>query len=102
MLRVWVEGLRYEIEDDPSGHGASCIRVYFVLPKGTYATTVLRAAVDLEEEPATHDDYTEAGRPPGEDGEAGEGGFGVGLRDTDRLGGGAPKQGPEEEQSEDA
>ena len=30
------------IVDDP-GHGAACIRVYFVLPKGAYATTVLGA-----------------------------------------------------------
>jgi tRNA pseudouridine13 synthase len=48
-LRIWVEGVRYEVEDDPSGHAAPCLRVYFVLPKGAYATTVLRAAVDLEE-----------------------------------------------------
>jgi tRNA pseudouridine13 synthase len=48
-LRIWVEGVRYEVEDDPGGHGAPCVRVYFVLPKGAYATTVLRAAVDLEE-----------------------------------------------------
>jgi tRNA pseudouridine13 synthase len=48
-LRMWVEGLRYELENDPGGHGAPCVRVYFVLPKGAYATTVLRAAVDLEE-----------------------------------------------------
>jgi tRNA(Glu) U13 pseudouridine synthase TruD len=51
-----VDDLRYAIEDDPGGHGAPCIRVYFVLPKGAYATTVLRTAVDLEGEPATHDD----------------------------------------------
>jgi tRNA pseudouridine13 synthase len=56
VLRIWAEGLRYEVSDDPAGHGTPCIRVYFVLPKGAYATTVLRAAVELhegEEEPDT-------------------------------------------------
>jgi tRNA pseudouridine13 synthase len=56
VMRIWAEGLRYELSDDPSGHGTHCIRVYFVLPKGAYATTVLRAAVELhegEEEPDT-------------------------------------------------
>jgi tRNA pseudouridine13 synthase len=75
-LRVWVEDLRWEVdpfpapaapashlqrdcvyperalaygamsEDDPR-HGASSIRVHFVLPKGAYATTVLGAAFDF-------------------------------------------------------
>jgi tRNA pseudouridine13 synthase len=48
-LRMWAEGLRYEVEHAPDGHAAPCMRVYFVLPKGAYATTVLRAAVELEE-----------------------------------------------------
>jgi tRNA pseudouridine13 synthase len=40
-LRMWVQDLHCEfIEDDP-GHRAACVRVYFVLPKGAYATTVL-------------------------------------------------------------
>jgi tRNA pseudouridine13 synthase len=47
VLRLWVEDLRHTVEDAEGGHGASCVRVYFVLPKGAYATTVLRAAVDL-------------------------------------------------------
>jgi tRNA pseudouridine13 synthase len=40
-LRMWVQDLHCDmIEDDP-GHRAACVRVYFVLPKGAYATTVL-------------------------------------------------------------
>jgi tRNA pseudouridine13 synthase len=60
VLRIWADGLRYEVTNCPTsptgGHGTDCIRVYFVLPKGAYATTVLRAAVELhegEEEPDT-------------------------------------------------
>lgn len=60
VLRIWAEGLRYEVTKGPTsptgGHGTDCVRVYFVLPKGAYATTVLRAAVELhegEEEPDT-------------------------------------------------
>jgi tRNA pseudouridine13 synthase len=48
-LRLWVEDLRWETVPDDPGNGAACIRVYFVLPKGAYATTVLAAAVTLEE-----------------------------------------------------
>jgi tRNA pseudouridine13 synthase len=52
-LRLWVEDLRWETlkDDSPtaSGKGTACVRVYFVLPKGSYATTVLGAAVALEE-----------------------------------------------------
>jgi tRNA pseudouridine13 synthase len=52
-LRLWVEDLRWEtVKDDrvaESGKPAACVRVYFVLPKGSYATTVLGAAVALEE-----------------------------------------------------
>jgi tRNA pseudouridine13 synthase len=47
-LRVWVQDLRWEIADDEPGHGAACIRVYFVLPKGAYATTVLGAVFALD------------------------------------------------------
>ncbi len=39
-LRLWVEDLRAEREQDDS------IRVYFVLPKGAYATTVISAAIE--------------------------------------------------------
>jgi tRNA pseudouridine13 synthase len=45
-LRLWVEGLRAERVDD-AGHQPACLRVYFVLPKGAYATTVLSTVVDV-------------------------------------------------------
>ncbi len=52
-LRLWVEDLRWETlkDDSPTdaGKSAACVRVYFVLPKGSYATTVLGTAVALEE-----------------------------------------------------
>ena len=52
-LRLWVEDLRSETVkvDSPTepGKSTACIRVYFVLPKGAYATTVLGTAVALEE-----------------------------------------------------
>jgi tRNA pseudouridine13 synthase len=52
-LRLWVEDLRWETLKDDSltdaGKSAACVRVYFVLPKGSYATTVLGTAVALEE-----------------------------------------------------
>jgi tRNA pseudouridine13 synthase len=52
-LRLWVTDVRWEAQVDPfaddRGNGAACVRVYFVLPKGAYATTVLAAAVALEE-----------------------------------------------------
>jgi tRNA pseudouridine13 synthase len=60
-LRLWVENLRIEVSDEPESpapegeKGApgreqdSSIRVYFVLPKGAYATTVLGGAFRLEE-----------------------------------------------------
>jgi tRNA pseudouridine13 synthase len=47
-LRVWVQDLRWDsIADDP-GHSRTCVRVYFVLPKGAYATTVLGSVFDLD------------------------------------------------------
>ena len=52
-LRLWVEDLRWEtVEADADasrGSAAACMRVYFVLPKGAYATTVLGTAVALDE-----------------------------------------------------
>ncbi|MGO9836933.1 MAG: tRNA pseudouridine(13) synthase TruD [Polyangiaceae bacterium] len=48
-LRLWVGELRWEIVQDDSGNAPACIRVYFVLPKGAYATTVLAAGVAIEE-----------------------------------------------------
>jgi tRNA pseudouridine13 synthase len=50
-LRMWVEGLRWESGDEESGHELASMRVYFVLPKGGYATTVLGAAVSIDETP---------------------------------------------------
>ncbi len=50
-LRVWVEDLRWEVEapaDTRAGHATACVRVYFVLPKGAYATTVLSAVFALD------------------------------------------------------
>ena len=40
-LRLWVQDMRWEQTEGDAGHGAACVRVYFVLPKGAYATTVL-------------------------------------------------------------
>jgi tRNA pseudouridine13 synthase len=54
-LRLWVEDLRYETQVDPAGQGVSCVRVYFVLPKGAYATTVLSGAMDVTEPHETND-----------------------------------------------
>jgi len=48
-MRMWVEDLRWEVVDDDPGHRAACVRVYFVLPKGGYATTVLGAALTVDE-----------------------------------------------------
>ncbi|MDP9151326.1 MAG: tRNA pseudouridine(13) synthase TruD [Myxococcota bacterium] len=64
-LRIWIRELRWEVTEgtvgegpreaigEPRGHGTACVRVYFVLPKGAYATTVLGAVVCLTE--STHD-----------------------------------------------
>ena len=49
-LRVWVQDLRWEVSDDPAGNAAACVRVYFVLPKGSYATTVLAGVFALDAE----------------------------------------------------
>jgi tRNA pseudouridine13 synthase len=67
-LRLWIDELRWEVEAEPPsapeapddmtgnrnpvGNATACVRVYFVLPKGAYATTVLGAAVALEERTA--------------------------------------------------
>jgi tRNA pseudouridine13 synthase len=48
-LRLWVGDLQWEIVRDDPGNAAACVRVYFVLPKGAYATTVLAAAIAVEE-----------------------------------------------------
>lgn len=54
-LRLWIQDLRWEIADDESGDHAACLRVYFVLPKGGYATTVLASAFDLTSETEEQD-----------------------------------------------
>ena len=46
-LRVWVDDLRWDVIPREPGHSRACIRVYFVLPKGAYATTVLGSVFDL-------------------------------------------------------
>jgi tRNA pseudouridine13 synthase len=48
-LRMWVQDLRWEVTGDDPGNRAACVRVYFVLPKGGYATSVLAAAVTIDE-----------------------------------------------------
>lgn len=47
-LRVWVDELRWEIDRGQTDGPSACVRVYFVLPKGAYATTVLGAVFDLD------------------------------------------------------
>lgn len=55
-LRLWVEDLRVErLPDGAPGEQDASIRVYFVLPKGAYATTVLSAVVDWETPPGSAD-----------------------------------------------
>jgi hypothetical protein len=70
-----VEDLRYERLRDaetssnfpgPAGKAEACMRVYFVLPKGAYATTVLAAAVAVEE-------TRSAGGAPAAEGDEGTG-----------------------------
>ncbi len=46
VLRLGIEGLRAELREQDGGIG-----VYFVLPKGSFATTVLGAALALENAP---------------------------------------------------
>jgi len=49
-LRMWVQDLRWDVGNDAAGHAPDCFRVYFVLPKGGYATTVLGAVFALRQE----------------------------------------------------
>jgi tRNA pseudouridine13 synthase len=73
-LRVWVDGLRCErIEptEDERRKGTASMRVYFVLPKGAYATTVLGAAFTIDEshgEPGEREENGLEGDLPTEDG----------------------------------
>jgi tRNA pseudouridine13 synthase len=60
-LRVWVEDLRceeVETTDDDRRKGTAGMRVYFVLPKGAYATTVLATAFTIHE---SHEPYASDG-----------------------------------------
>ncbi|MGD0526172.1 MAG: tRNA pseudouridine(13) synthase TruD [Polyangiaceae bacterium] len=50
-LRMWVQDLRWERTEQDGGHAADCVRVYFVLPKGAYATTVLASVFTLGHTP---------------------------------------------------
>jgi tRNA pseudouridine13 synthase len=65
-LRLWVQDLRWERvevgDEHADGKPGACMRVYFVLPKGSYATTVLAAAAALEEVRAV-----DGGGPPADD-----------------------------------
>lgn len=64
VLRLWIEGLRVEagpFADDGEQHAS--LRVYFVLPKGAYATTVLGAALALEQPRPHHDASTPSDVP---------------------------------------
>jgi tRNA pseudouridine13 synthase len=60
VLRLWVQELRWEMEPADDGHRGACLRVYFVLPKGAYATTVLSAVFDTGQDRQAHmyDDST--------------------------------------------
>jgi tRNA pseudouridine13 synthase len=49
-LRMWVQDLRWDVGNDDAGHAPDCFRVYFVLPKGGYATTVLGAVFALRQD----------------------------------------------------
>jgi tRNA pseudouridine13 synthase len=48
VLRLAIEGMKAELREQDDGIG-----VYFVLPKGSFATTVLGAALSLENTPET-------------------------------------------------
>ncbi len=53
-LRLWVEEMRVErLSVEAEREQAQSLRVYFVLPKGSYATTVLASAFTLHETRAT-------------------------------------------------
>jgi tRNA pseudouridine13 synthase len=54
-LRLWVEDMRVERSGGEQDDG---IRVYFVLPKGAYATTVISSAVDWGTPPRSETNET--------------------------------------------
>jgi tRNA pseudouridine13 synthase len=49
-LRLWVDDLEAGVDPAGAEEQDASVRVYFVLPKGAYATTVLASAVELEME----------------------------------------------------
>jgi len=68
-LRVWVEDLRCEDIEPASGDpgkGTVGMRVYFVLPKGAYATTVLATAFTIDESHGESGEREESEAPPDE------------------------------------
>lgn len=53
-LRLWVEAMRFErLTPEAEREQPQSLRVYFVLPKGAYATTVLASAFALHETRST-------------------------------------------------
>jgi tRNA pseudouridine13 synthase len=58
-LRMLVSEMRVAEEDVAAGEQTRVLRVYFVLPKGAYATTVLASAVEAFE-PHAHDSKEES------------------------------------------
>jgi tRNA pseudouridine13 synthase len=60
VLRLGIEAMKVELRA-PAGEQDAGIGVYFVLPKGSFATTVLGAALDLENAPETAPETPESG-----------------------------------------
>jgi tRNA pseudouridine13 synthase len=58
-LRLWVDDVRWDTGESNVGHSTACVRVYFVLPKGAYATTVLGTLFDAHEHPHEDAGYEE-------------------------------------------
>jgi tRNA pseudouridine13 synthase len=69
VLRVWVDEMRCEAierSEDERRKGTASMRVYFVLPKGAYATTVLATAFAVDESHGESGDREEHDGPPDE------------------------------------
>jgi tRNA pseudouridine13 synthase len=69
VLRVWVDEMRCEAierSEDERRKGTASMRVYFVLPKGAYATTLLATAFAIEESHGESGDREEHDGPPDE------------------------------------
>jgi len=69
-LRVLVRDMRVEVDPQNDGEQRSSVRVYFVLPKGAYATTVLEAAFALDETP--HAESAPEAAAPSDENEPGD------------------------------